>query len=82
VSGRCRQLGCQLAGVKFCHCFGREVVRPPSYVVWATPTHPSRPWAVGHELSNPQNKNSVRADAMIPNAVTPRRFASRIDREI
>ena len=46
----CRQLGCQLAGVKFCHCFGRRVVRPPSYVVWATPTHPSRSWAVGHEI--------------------------------
>jgi hypothetical protein len=22
----------------------------PSYVVWATPTHPSRSWAVGHEI--------------------------------
>jgi hypothetical protein len=40
----------RIAGVKFCHCFGRKVVRPPSYVVWATPTHPSRSWAVGHEI--------------------------------
>jgi hypothetical protein len=31
-------------------CFGRKVVRPPSYVVWATPTHSSSPWAVGHEI--------------------------------
>jgi hypothetical protein len=46
----CRQLGCQLAGVKFCRCFGRRVVRRPNYVVWATPTHPSRSWAVGHEI--------------------------------
>jgi hypothetical protein len=46
----CRQLGCQLAGVKFCECFGRKVVRPPSYVVSAPPTHPSRSWAVGHEI--------------------------------
>ena len=23
---------------------------PPSYVVWATPTHPSRSWAVGREI--------------------------------
>ena len=46
----CRQPGCQLAGVKFYRCFGRKVVRPPSYVVWATPTHPSRPWAVGREI--------------------------------
>jgi hypothetical protein len=22
----------------------------PSYVVWATPAHPSSPWAVGHEI--------------------------------
>jgi hypothetical protein len=26
------------------------VARRPSYVVWATPTHPSRSWAVGHEI--------------------------------
>jgi hypothetical protein len=46
----CCQLGCQLAGVKFCRCFGCKVVRPPSYVVWATPTHPPRSWAVRHEI--------------------------------
>jgi hypothetical protein len=26
------------------------MARPPSYVVWASPTHPSSPWAVGHEI--------------------------------
>jgi hypothetical protein len=46
----CRQLGCQFAGVKFCRCLGRGVARPPGYVVWATPTHPTRSWAVGHEI--------------------------------
>jgi hypothetical protein len=46
----CGHPGCQLAGVKFCHCFGRRVARPLSYVVWATPTHPSRSWAVGREI--------------------------------
>jgi hypothetical protein len=46
----CRNPGCQLAGVEFCQCFGRKVVRPPSYIVWATPTHPSRSWAVDHEI--------------------------------
>jgi hypothetical protein len=46
----CRHPGCQLADVKFCRCFGRRVARRPSYVVWATPTHPSRSWAVGHEI--------------------------------
>jgi hypothetical protein len=50
VSKRCRHPGCQLAGVKFCRCFGRTIARPPSYVVWATPTHPSHSWAVGHEI--------------------------------
>jgi hypothetical protein len=33
-----------------CRCFGPKVQRSASYVVWATPTHPSRPWAVGHEI--------------------------------
>jgi hypothetical protein len=46
----CRHPGCQLAGVRFCQCFGRRVARPPSYVVWPTPTHPSCSWAVGHEI--------------------------------
>jgi hypothetical protein len=50
VSKRCRHPGCQLAGVKFCRCFSRKVAVAPSYVVWATPTHPSRSWAVGHEI--------------------------------
>ena len=50
MSKRCRHPGCQLAGVKFCRCFGRKVAVAPSYVVWATPTHPSSPWAVGHEI--------------------------------
>jgi hypothetical protein len=45
VSKRCRHPDCQFAGVKSCRCFGRRVARPPSYVVWATPTHPSRSWA-------------------------------------
>jgi len=26
-----------------------RVVRRPVYVVWATPTHPEKPWAVGGE---------------------------------
>jgi hypothetical protein len=46
----CRHPGCQLAGVKFCECFGRKVAVTPRYVIWATPTHPSRSWAVGHEI--------------------------------
>jgi hypothetical protein len=46
----CRHPGCQLGGVKFCWCFGRRMARPPRYVVWATPTHPSRSWAVGCEI--------------------------------
>ena len=24
--------------------------RSMSYVVWATPAHPEKPWAVGHEI--------------------------------
>jgi hypothetical protein len=50
VRKRCRHPGCRLADVKFCRCFDRGMARPPSYVVWATPTHPSRSWAVGHEI--------------------------------
>ena len=46
----CRHPGCQRAGVRFCRCFGRRVARRPTYVVWATPTHPPRSWAVGHEI--------------------------------
>ena len=61
----CRQLGCQLAGVKFCECFGRKVVRPPSYVVWATPTHPSRSWAVGQEIRPGRLKVVAYADSKL-----------------
>ena len=50
MNKRCGHPGCQLAGVKFCRCFGRKVAVAPRYVVWATPTHPSRSWAVGHEI--------------------------------
>jgi hypothetical protein len=25
-------------------------MRPPAYVVWATPAHPEKPWAVGCEI--------------------------------
>jgi hypothetical protein len=46
----CKHLGCRQAGIKSCECFGAKVVRPPLYVVWATPTHPGKPWAVGHEI--------------------------------
>jgi hypothetical protein len=47
---RCKHLGCRQAGVKSCECFGGKVVPVPVYVVWATPAHPEKPWAVGHEL--------------------------------
>jgi hypothetical protein len=47
---RCRDPGCRLAGAKLCECFGRKVAVAPRYVVWATPTHPSCSWAVGHEI--------------------------------
>ena len=47
---RCKHLGCRLAGIKSCECFGGAVVRPPAYVVWHTPTHPEKPWAVGCEV--------------------------------
>jgi hypothetical protein len=50
VSKRCPHPGCRRAGIKFCRCFGRRVARPPSYAIWATPTHPSCSWAVGHEI--------------------------------
>ena len=47
---RCKHLGCRLAGVRSCHCFGGKVQSSPSYVVWATPAHPEKPWAVGQEI--------------------------------
>ena len=51
MTKRCRHLGCRLAGITSCECFGsRGVARPPVYVVWATPMHPEKPWAVGCEI--------------------------------
>jgi hypothetical protein len=47
---RCKHLGCRQAGIESCDRFGTKVVREPRYVVWATPAHPEKPWAVGHEL--------------------------------
>ena len=47
---RCKHLGCRQAGIKSCECFGAKVVRRLRYVVWATPAHPEKPWAVGHEI--------------------------------
>jgi hypothetical protein len=65
VSKRCRHPGCQLAGAKFCQYFGRRLARPPSYVVWATPTHRSRSWAVGHEIRPGCLKVAAYADSML-----------------
>jgi hypothetical protein len=42
--------GCRLAGITSCECFGAEVIRRLCHVVWATPAHPEKPWAVGHEI--------------------------------
>jgi hypothetical protein len=36
--------------MRSCQCFGGKVQRSASYVVWATPAHPEKPWAVGHEV--------------------------------
>jgi hypothetical protein len=47
---RCKHLGCRQAGIKSCECFGAKTVRRLRYVVWATPAHPEKPWAVGHEI--------------------------------
>src|SRR6516162_431987 len=44
----CKHLGCRLAGMRSCQCFGDKVQRSASYVVWATPAHPEKPWPVGH----------------------------------
>ena len=46
----CKHLGCRLAGMRSWQCFGGKVQRSGSYVVWATPAHPEKPWAVGHEI--------------------------------
>ena len=52
MTKRCRHLGCLLVGIASCECFGSSrVVRPPAYVVWATPAHPEKPWAVGREIT-------------------------------
>ena len=51
MTKRCRHLGCRIAGITSCECFGsRGVARPPAYVVWATPAHPEKSWAVGCEI--------------------------------
>ena len=47
---RCKHLGCRQAGIKSCECFGPKVVRRLRYVVWATPAHREKPWAVGREV--------------------------------
>jgi hypothetical protein len=47
---RCKHLGCRLAGLRSCQCFGNKVQSSASYVVWATPAHLEKPWAVGHEI--------------------------------
>jgi hypothetical protein len=47
---RCKHLGCRQAGIKSCECFGPKVGGRSVYVVWATPAHPEKPWAVGHEI--------------------------------
>jgi hypothetical protein len=69
----CHHPGCQLAGVKFCRCFGCKVAVAPSYVVWATPTHPSRSWAVGHEIRPGCLKVVTYADSkLLANALAKR----------
>jgi hypothetical protein len=45
---RCKHFGCRLAGMRSCQCFGGR--GPAAYVVWATPAHREKPWAVGHEI--------------------------------
>jgi hypothetical protein len=47
---RCKHPGCRQAGIKSCECFGAKVVCRLRYVVWATPAHLEKPWAVGHEI--------------------------------
>ena len=47
---RCKHLGCRRAGIKSCECFGAKVVGRLRYVVWATPAHREKPWAVGNEV--------------------------------
>jgi hypothetical protein len=46
----CKHLGCPQVGIKSCECFDAKAVRRLCYVVWATPAHPEKPWAVGQEI--------------------------------
>ena len=51
MTKRGRHRGCRLAGITSCECFcSSRVARPPAYVVWATPAHPEKSWAVGCEI--------------------------------
>ena len=43
-----------------------KIVRPPSYVVWATLTHPSRSWAVGYEIRPGYLKVVAYAESKLP----------------
>jgi hypothetical protein len=36
--------------MRSCQCFGGKVRGSAAYVVWATPAHREKPWAVGHEI--------------------------------
>jgi hypothetical protein len=47
---RCKHLGCRQAGMNSYECFPAKGVRRPRYVVWATPGHREKLWAVGHEI--------------------------------
>jgi hypothetical protein len=47
---RCKHLGCRRAGMRSYQCFGGKVQRSAAYVVWATPAHREKPWAVGREV--------------------------------
>jgi hypothetical protein len=51
VSKRCRHPGCQLAGVKFCRCFGRKGNASSELCCLGHPRHirPAR-GRVGHEI--------------------------------
>ena len=44
----------------------QRLVRPPSYVVWATLTHPSRSWAVGYEIRPGYLKVVAYAESKLP----------------
>jgi hypothetical protein len=36
--------------MRSCQSFGGKVQRCAAYVVWATPAHREKPWAVGREV--------------------------------